>query len=85
MFSCFKIIGKWLGDKDQLPFNSLKPAGVQIPVWGDPRLTASWSGFSREPCRRTSRPGEKRQVELRQRGAEEEYFLVSALTGLGVF
>lgn len=32
MSSCFKIIGKLLGDKvmDQLHFNSLKPAGVSL-------------------------------------------------------
>lgn len=48
------------------------------------QLTALWSGFSAEFCQRTSPL--RKNVELRQRGAEEgDCFLVSALTGLGAF
>lgn len=48
------------------------------------QLTALCSGYSAEFCQRTSPLREN--VELKQRGAQEgDCFLVSALTGLGVF
>lgn len=78
-----------LGDKvtDQLHFNSLKPAGVSLLKFQPEGISAANSlveGFSTEFCQRTSPL--RKNVELRQRGAEEEdCFLVSALTGLGVF
>lgn len=72
---------------DQLHFNSLKPAGVSLLKFQPKGISAGNSLVEWFQCRFLSEDisCEKKKM-LRQRGAEGgNCFLVSALTGLGVF
>lgn len=87
---CFKIIGKFLVDKvtDQLHLNSLKPACVSLLKFLPRDISAAnslvWWFQHRTLSEDIS--AEKKNVELRWGEAYEgDCFLVSALTGLGVF
>lgn len=77
------VIRLWINiiitHSNQQAFSSLNSS-----LRGYRQLTALWRGFSAVFCQRTSQL--RKHFQLKQRGAEEgDCFLVSALTGLGVF